>query len=261
MNDNMAPLARVARPVDAVVERLRRDILDGAYPEGGHLPPERALAQGLGVSRLTLRAAVARLEAEGLVRARQGDGVRVLELSQHGTLSVLAHLDLSRRPLVVRSFLELRRAVAVEAVALACERASRKAISHLEALAEAQAREADDAAYARRDVEFAREVLKASESFATLLVFNALVPVYEAHPALARALLADRQRSLAGYAATVALLRARDAQGARALVRGALEAVDEAVLAALSPAPAPARGVKATRPKQPKPAKKRGAAR
>ncbi|MEW5741843.1 MAG: GntR family transcriptional regulator [Myxococcota bacterium] len=223
--------------MDAVVERLRRDILDGRYPAQEYLPPERTLAEELGVSRLTLRAALAKLESEGLVRARQGDGVRVLDLGAHATVAVLAHMDLARRPEVVRSFLELRRAVAAEAVALACERASAAAIDALEALAEAQARETDEEAYARRDVEFAREVLRASESFATLLVFNALVPVYEAHPELARALIRDRARSLAGYAATVALLRARDADNARVLVRQALEAVDAEVLAQFAPVP------------------------
>lgn len=232
---DIAPLTRVARPVDAVVERLRRDVLDGAFPSGGHLPPERTLAAALGVSRLTLRAALARLEAEGLVRARQGEGVRVLELSEHATLAVLAHLDLSARPEVLRSFLELRRAVAVDAVALACERASAKDLETLSRLAAEQAEETDLARYIKRDVAFARAVLVASESFAALLLFNALAPVYEAHPQLARALVTDRERSLAGYAATLALLRARDGATARAVVREALEHVDAAAIAELSP--------------------------
>ncbi|MEW6434882.1 MAG: GntR family transcriptional regulator [Myxococcota bacterium] len=246
-----APLPRVARPVDAVVERLRRDILSSAFPPGEHLPPERSLAAALGVSRLTLRAALARLEAEGLVRARQGDGVRVLDVGEHGTLGLLAHMDLGKRPEVLRSFLELRRAVAAEAVALACERASDERIDALERLAALQLAETDDAAYAKRDVEFAREVLRASESFATLLLFNALAPVYEAHPKLSRALIADRERSLAGYALTVALLRARDAGRARTAVREALEQVDAAALALLAPKSAKKAPTKA--------AKKRGA--
>jgi GntR family transcriptional repressor for pyruvate dehydrogenase complex len=226
---------RVARPVDAVVERLRQDVLSGVYPAGSHLPPERQLSERLGVSRLTLRAGLARLEAEGLVRARQGDGVRVLELAEHATLGVLAHLDLSARPELMRSFLELRRAIAVEAVALACARARDEAVDGLEQLARAQEQETDDARYARRDVEFARALLEASESFAALLLFNALAPVYEAHPRLGRALIADRARSLAGYGAVIALLRARDAAGARTALREALEHADAEVLAALSP--------------------------
>ena len=52
-------LPRVPRPVDAVLSRLRTAVVDGHYPAGEHLPPERQLAATLGVSRLTLRAAVA----------------------------------------------------------------------------------------------------------------------------------------------------------------------------------------------------------
>ncbi len=233
---HVAPLSRVARPVDAVVERLRRDVLSGAFPSGGHLPPERQLATALGVSRLTLRAALARLEAEGVVRARQGQGVRVLDLAQHGTLAVLAHMDLSARPEVLRSFLELRRAVAADAVALACERATPKDLETLTRLAAEQALEHDVARYTVRDVAFARAVLVASQSFAALLLFNALAPVYEAHPQLARALVADREKSLLGYAVTLELLRAKDGAAARTLVREALELVDASALTALAPA-------------------------
>ncbi len=232
----LTALPRAVRPVDAVVERLRREILDGGFPAGQHLPPERTLAAELGVSRLTLRAGLARLEAEGLVRARQGDGVRVLELSEHATLGVLAHMNLSRRPEVVRSFLELRRAVAADAVALACERASDERIDALEEMAAAQASETDPLRYGERDLAFARAVLVASESFAALLVFNALIPVYAAQPRLAQALVSDKERSLMGYQVTVALLRARDGAAARTVVREALEHVDAAALASLAPA-------------------------
>lgn len=233
--DPIAPLRRVARPVDAVVERLRHDVLRGAFPAGGHLPPERQLSAALGVSRLTLRAALARLEAEGLVRARQGEGVRVLDLAQHGTLAVLAHMDLAARPELVRSFLELRRAVAADAIALACERASEQDLEGLSRMAAEQAEETDLKRYLARDIAFARAVLVASQSFVALLLFNALAPVYQAHPQLAQALVADRERSLAGYLVTVELLRARDGTAARTLVRQALEHVDAAALAALAP--------------------------
>ena len=132
----ISPLSRPSRPVDAVTERLRADLLAGRFR--AHLPAERQLAEALGVSRLTLRAALARLEAEGLVRARQGEGVRVLDWLEHGNVSLLAHLDLAARPELARSFLELRRAVAVDAVARACERASDDELDALATLAAAQ---------------------------------------------------------------------------------------------------------------------------
>jgi len=49
-------------------------IADGRHPEGSRLPSERDLGESLGVSRVTLRKALARLEADGLISSRQGRG-------------------------------------------------------------------------------------------------------------------------------------------------------------------------------------------
>lgn len=224
------PLPRVPRPVDAVLERLRKAVLDGHYPAGEHLPPERQLAATLGVSRLTLRAAVAKLESEGLVHARQGDGVRVLDVMENAGLAVLSHFDIVERPDLLRSFLELRRAVAVEAVAQACTRATARDVAELERLATQQTTETDRARYLERDVAFARAVLKAAQAFATLLLFNTLLPISAAHPEFSEALIEDRERSLAGYTLTIALIQGRDSEVARTVMRRALELADAEVL-------------------------------
>lgn len=57
--------------------RLRDALSSGTWKAGEALPPERALAQQFGVSRLTLRKALERLEAQGLVQRRQGSGTYV----------------------------------------------------------------------------------------------------------------------------------------------------------------------------------------
>ena len=46
-------------------------------PEGSKLPPERELAQRLGVSRTTLRDGVSRLSLLGLLEVKHGDGTYV----------------------------------------------------------------------------------------------------------------------------------------------------------------------------------------
>lgn len=168
------------------------------------------------------------------MRARQGDGVTVLDVMQHAGVGVLAHFDITERTDVLRSFLELRRAVAVEAVALACERATAADLADLKRLAAAQAEEQDHRRYVERDVEFARVVLRASQSFATLLLFNTLTPISAAHPAFSEALVEDRERSLAGYTITLSLIEARDAEVARMVLRKALEAADDEVLKAVA---------------------------
>jgi GntR family transcriptional regulator len=74
------PLKTIAnRPlVERARESLLRDIREDRFP-GGRLPPESTLAENLGVSRGTLRAALQSLSAEGLVSRRRRHGTYVNE--------------------------------------------------------------------------------------------------------------------------------------------------------------------------------------
>ncbi|TWP35751.1 FadR family transcriptional regulator [Leekyejoonella antrihumi] len=56
------------------VEQLATSIRLGAYLPGSPLPPERELADRLGVSRATLREAIAALRMAGMVSTRRGRG-------------------------------------------------------------------------------------------------------------------------------------------------------------------------------------------
>ena len=57
-----------------VVETLRAQIDTGVYAPGDQLPGEETLAKQFGVSRVTLREALARLEREGIISRRHGAG-------------------------------------------------------------------------------------------------------------------------------------------------------------------------------------------
>lgn len=59
---------------EQAVEQLARAIRLGALPDGEQLPPERELAERLGISRNTLRDAIAALRDSGLVTTRRGRG-------------------------------------------------------------------------------------------------------------------------------------------------------------------------------------------
>jgi 2-aminoadipate transaminase len=61
-------------------ERLREQILTGALPEGSRLPPERTLAEQLGVNRSTVVRGYRELAADGLIDQRVGSGSRVAPL-------------------------------------------------------------------------------------------------------------------------------------------------------------------------------------
>jgi GntR family transcriptional repressor for pyruvate dehydrogenase complex len=59
---------------EACVEQLATSIRLGAYPVGAVLPPERELADRMGVSRATLREAMVALRQAGLVETSRGRG-------------------------------------------------------------------------------------------------------------------------------------------------------------------------------------------
>src|SRR4051812_29756249 len=61
--------------------RIALLVADGELPPGVRLPSVRALAEQLGTNVNTVRAAYARLEADGLVETRQGVGTVVVPAS------------------------------------------------------------------------------------------------------------------------------------------------------------------------------------
>ncbi|MEE3170331.1 MAG: GntR family transcriptional regulator, partial [Pseudomonadota bacterium] len=75
------PINQIApkRLADTIVEQLETMILEGTLEPGQRLPPERVLAEQFGVSRPSLREAVQRLAAKGLLKSRQGGGNYVAE--------------------------------------------------------------------------------------------------------------------------------------------------------------------------------------
>jgi DNA-binding FadR family transcriptional regulator len=121
------------RPITAAhdaAERLRRQILQGELKPGASLPGERELSERLGVSRLTLRAALTELQAQGLIEKVHGAGNRVLDYRETGGIELIAYLarqaiDGGVVPLpLLGELLELRRMVAIELLGLVCQRAT-----------------------------------------------------------------------------------------------------------------------------------------
>ena len=89
---------------------------------GAKLPTEEALCRQFGVSRTSVREAVSRLKADGLVRSRRGSGLFVAEPDQRRSFKV--DEDLSGDLGAVLRILELRQPVEIAAARLAAARRS-----------------------------------------------------------------------------------------------------------------------------------------
>lgn len=76
-----------------IVEQLRRQILSGEMPPGYRLPPERQLAETLGVNRTTVLTAYRELKSEGLIEAHVGRGTAVSHVPHLGQSAVASGSD------------------------------------------------------------------------------------------------------------------------------------------------------------------------
>ena len=238
---SLVPIAR-SSVVDAVAERLQAEILAGRIAAGARLPSERELSLALGVNRLTLRAALARLEALGLITTRHGAGTQVTSWRERAGLDTLPSLIASLSPgepawkKLIVDVLEVRRVLSAEAVALAAVRHTEADLVILARIRDEQGARLHDAnAYARGDMAFQRALVRAAGNVGFELVLNSFARFPDEHPELVARLYDRREQAILFYDATLALLATRDADLARSAVRNALEALDNDWLARHAP--------------------------
>lgn len=118
------------RLADTIVDELENMILEGTLQPGERLPAERTLADRFGVSRPSLREAVQRLAAKGLLVSRHGGGHYVAEsLGSSFTDPLIALLE--GRPDAQRDLLEYRRTLEADCAYYAALRATEVDKAHL----------------------------------------------------------------------------------------------------------------------------------
>ena len=162
------------RVAEEIAEQLRSLILNGQYPPGSKLPPERELSKRLRVNRASLREALKKLEHLGLVRIRQGDGTRVQNFMETGGIELVQHLLplASGKPELIRDLLEFRRLFGRELARLAAVRSGKDGLGRLRAVAD-KADQANGAAELfDLDFEFYVALAAASGNQVMLLLIN-----------------------------------------------------------------------------------------
>lgn len=174
-------LRPVGRPRVAheIVTQLRELILGGTFAVGDKLPPERELAEQLGVNRGSLREAIKSLELIGLVRTRQGDGTRVTDFMRTAGIELVSHLlvrvgespDLA----LLGEVLEFRVSFGKECARLAAQRANADGIARLrEVAARNQVENLDPVTLLRNDFDFYVELAALAKNRVLLLLLNTI---------------------------------------------------------------------------------------
>lgn len=122
---------KVKRVSDQAYEQIRDLIFRGQLKPGEQIPPERDLAQALGVSRPTVREAIKQLVTMGLLEHRQGQGTFVRSIREQRELNPLAAMIEGHSP-TLEELLEVRMGLEGQAVSLAAQRATPEDLQVLE---------------------------------------------------------------------------------------------------------------------------------
>jgi len=119
--------------LDKVVRQIEENVLDGTWALSARLPAERVLAEHFGVSRPTVREAIRHLISKGMLEAKRGSGVYVVQKQLPALTSPWLQLVAEHPPLREET-LEFRMVFECAAARFAAQRSTPEELRRLESL-------------------------------------------------------------------------------------------------------------------------------
>lgn len=214
------PLHKVTA-TEAIVESLKERIRSGEFGPGSKLPSEQVMLKDYAVSRLTLREALARLAAVGIIEVRHGKGAFVKSgISVPALDNVLIPLfpqyDLER----MNDLIEARGMIESEIAGKAAEKRSKKQIEQLEGVLEFDNAILDDIElFAERDYSFHLTLAKIADNQFLLAMYQALYSQIRAFLVQYSKSLNDRASALERHRPILNAVINRDVVVARKLAK------------------------------------------
>lgn len=203
--------------VDRVVGEIRRVIVNGQLEPGMRLPPERELADELGVSRTVIREAVRILVAKGLLETKPGVGTIVRQVTTDQVVEPLSLLlQTQEGGIAVEHLHQVRHILEIEIAGLAALQATEEDITELrQVLAEMELVGDVPETFAARDADFHRGLAKTTHNPLLVVLLDSIRDLMQEvrlrvtrHPGLHERVMVDHNKILERVAA-------KDSEGAR----------------------------------------------
>jgi len=213
------------RLYEQVADHIDGLISAGKLKVGDRLPPERELAERLGVARGVVREAVRLLSVKGLVTVEPGRGTFIVE---RGAETISDHLSrLSRMGRFTFDDLnELRRMLEVEIAALAAERAQPEDVVQLNQAIEVMEEHLDaPEGYIAADLEFHLALANATQNRMFSLLIEVIVDLLQESRRLIFHVPGAPQRGQVWHRKIAVAVAQRDAAGASEAMRRHLEQI------------------------------------
>lgn len=163
---------------ERIAKELEGLILRGGFAPGDRLPPERALAEQMSASRPSVREAIHKLEARGLLKSRRGGGTFVRDAAATSITDPLLSL-LREHPDTEGDFLEFRALVEQQAAYWAAVRATEPDLELLEGrlleLERVSEKSSDRAEHSEADANFHLAIAECAHNSVLLYVTRAML--------------------------------------------------------------------------------------
>lgn len=148
--------------VEQVFEQMQGLLIEGVWRLGDKLPSENELSENFGVSRMTIRQALQKLKALGLIETRSGSGSYVREINLEDSLTKVISLMYIGEPSQMHVF-QFREMIDSESARLATSAADDNSLQKMEKLLEKMQRSADKddkIAFSKHDLNFHMIIVK-----------------------------------------------------------------------------------------------------
>lgn len=220
---------------DAVIRQVELLILRGILRPGARLPSERELSERMGVSRPSLREAVAELHKRELLETKAGSGIYVSPALEAHFSPALTRLFATHEE-AVNDFIAFRR----DMEGMAIERAARvgsdtdlKVVDTLYRKMEVAHKKRDPSEEAGLDAEFHMAIVEACHNVVMIHVMRSMFELLQAGVFFNRQVMfqqrMNRPMILAQHRAINTALQARDPDAARAAVSEHMDFVEVAL--------------------------------
>lgn len=204
---------------ELVAQQLLGLVQSGNLKPGEKFPPERELAETLGVSRPSLREALRALSLLGVVNIRQGGGIYVSALDPESLLAPL-HFFIQLDDHTIQSLFEARILIESGVAALAASRITDEQLEELENCVKLDEEALNDPGqFIKLDLDFHRTIFTAAGNSFLTRVAKSLQVLGQASREITAYIPGVLERSLEDHQRIYNALKRRDADQASAAMK------------------------------------------
>lgn len=169
---------------DFFIMKMEEQILSGLFPIGSKLPPEREIAENMGISRIIVHSGLVELAAKGIIMIKPRVGAFVNDYKKEGNLNVFE--SISRQgdmmdPKIAESLTSLRYILETENARLAALKRNEDDLKSLERILKEEAwlEEEDFEKMTELDFKFHHKIAISTKNILYPAIIKSLEPIYK----------------------------------------------------------------------------------